>query len=208
MTTEIDICNKAIARLAGAFVTSSSGLAADLDNSSLEAKLCRANYPIIRDVVTEDRVWSFALKRAILDVPSLTKPLFGFDQQFSKPVDALNIWRVHYDMFNAVYVDGQSDVPTDWRVEGDMILANAEKIFVEYIRRMDQPGDIDLFTPQFMDTLSIRLAAEICIPLTQNGSLFGSLSQEYEARKLEAYAINGSQAKHETFRSTQLTRVR
>lgn len=208
MTTEIDICNKAILRCGGNMVSATSGLVADLDDSSLEAKLCKLNYALIRDVVTEDRVWSFALKRALLDTPEPTKPLFGFDQQFLKPADALNIWRVHYDYYTSTYVEGESQVQGDWRVEGNYILANSETIRVEYIRRMDLDGDINLFTPQFIDSFSLRLGAEICMPLTENAGLFGALTQEYEKRKMDAYAINGSQAKHESFRSTQLTRVR
>lgn len=189
-------------------VSTTSGLASDLDDSSLEAKLCKLNYALIRDVVTEDRVWSFALKRVILDAPELTQPVFGFDQQFLKPSDALNIWRVHYDYYTSTFVAGESEVQGDWRVEGDYILANSSNIRVEYVRRMDLVGDINLFTPQFIDSFSLRLGAEICMPLTENSGLFGALTQEYEKRKADAYAINGSQAKHESFRSTQLTRVR
>lgn len=208
MTTEIDICNKAILRCGGNPVSSSTGFAADLDDSSLEAKLCKLNYALIRDVVTEDRVWSFALKRVILDTPETTPPVFGYDQQFVKPSDALNIWRVHYDYYTSDYVENESTVQGDWRVEGNLILANSSNIRVEYVRRMDLDGDIALFTPQFIDSFSLRLAAEICMPLTENAGLFAALTQEYEKRKSDAYAINGSQAKHESFRSTQLTRVR
>jgi hypothetical protein len=208
MTTEIDICNKAILRIGGNMISATSGLVADLDDSSLEAKLCKLNYALIRDVVTEDRVWSFAIKRALLDTPEITPPLFGFDQQFAKPSDALNIWRVSYDQYAASYDGTESDVQGDWRVEGDYILANSDTIRVEYVRRMDLTDDINLFTPQFIDSFSLRLAAEICVPISENAGLFKALAAEYEKRKMDAYAINGSQAKHERFSSTQLTRAR
>jgi len=208
MTTEIDICNKTILRLGGNMVSTVSGLVVDLTPDSLEAKLCLLNYALVRDIVTEDRVWSFALSKVVLDTPDIIKPVFGFDNRFPKPTDALNIWRVHYDNFNSPWVAGMSEVLEDWRVEGAFILANAGIINVEYVRRMDQVGDIDLFTSQFIDSFSLRLAVEFAIPLTENEKLFASLAGEYEKRKTDAYAINGSQAKHESFRSTELTRVR
>jgi len=208
VTTEIDICNKAILRCGGNMISSSGNVVSTLTDDSLEKKLCKLNYALIRDTVTEDRVWSFALARVILDVPEVVPPVFGFAQMFPLPTDCLSVWRVSYESFNDDYAEYESGVQGDWLVEGGFILANAEKINVQYIRRMDQPGDIDLFTPQFIDSFSLRLAAEICVPLTENSGLFSALAQEYEVRKQNAYAVNGSQSKHESFRSTQLTRVR
>ena len=209
MTTQIDICNKAIVRLGGNLLTSNDGTLAGVAADSLELKLCRLNYEVIRDVVTADRIWSFALARVILDTPEVTKPVFGYGNQFAIPTDSLNIWRVHYPSDTSVeYADFQSDTSGDWRVEGNMILANSDKIHVEYIRRLDQQSDIALMSAGFIDTFSLRLAVELCNPIAQSATLFASLSQEYEFRKANSYAVNGSQAKHESFKSTQLTRVR
>ena len=207
MTTQIDICNKAIVRLGGNLLTSSDGTLAGVISDSLELKLCRLNYELIRDVVTADRIWSFALARAILDAPEVTKPVFGYGNQFAIPSDALNIWRVHYSE-NTDYSADQSEVRGDWRVEGNMILANSDVINIEYIRRLDLQSDIALMSAGFIDTFSLRLAVEMCNPIAQSATLFASLSQEYEFRKANSYAVNGSQAKHESFKSTQLTRVR
>lgn len=210
MTTQVDICNKAIVRLGGKMLTSTDGTLNGVVADSLELKLCRLNYDLIRDIVTADRIWSFAIKRVILDVPDATQPLFGFGNQFPVPEDALNIWRVHYTSGDDYlpYADNQSDVLGDWRVEGAFILANSNSINVEYIRRLDQLSDIALMTAGFIDTFSLRLAVELCNPIAQNNTLFATLNQEYEFRKMNSYAVNGSQAKHESFKSTQLTRVR
>jgi hypothetical protein len=209
MTTEIDICNKAILRLGGNMVSSTTGLVADLVPDSLEAKLCLLNYALIRDIVTEDRVWSFAISRVVLSVPSVTPPPFGFTHGFPIPADSLNIWRVSYEYNTSLPAFPNSEpVMNDWRVEDNQILANSSKIYVEYVRRLDLVGDINLFSPQFIDVLSLRLAVEFCIPLCENQGLFNALAGEYKKRLVEAYAVNGSQAKHEQFRSTQLLRVR
>lgn len=208
MITPVDICNKAIVRLGGKMLVSTDGTLNGIAVDSLEAKLCKLNYETIRDIVTADRIWSFAIKRVVLDTPDASDPLFGFGKQFPMPDDALNIWRVHYPDTPNLYAADQSDVTGDWRVEGNMILANCDKINVEYIRRLDQISDIALMTAGFIDTFSLRLAVEMCNPIAQSSTLFQALNAEYEFRKLNAYAVNGSQAKHESFRSTQLTRVR
>jgi len=208
MITEVDICNKAIARCGGTPIDSIDGTVAQVDPLlSVEGLLCVANYALIRDVVTEDRVWSFALSRAVLDTPDPTPPPFGYGSRFPKPADALNVWRVKYDDITPTY-GGDIPQPGDWRLEGNFILANSSMIFVEYIRRMDQFGDIDLFTSQFIDSLSIRLAVEIVLPLTENAQLYSALTQEYQFRLVNASGIDGNQAKSEIFRASELTRVR
>ncbi len=59
--TELQICNKALLRLAANQVDSPDGRVATITTESLEAKLCKLNFPVIRDIVLEDRIWSFAL---------------------------------------------------------------------------------------------------------------------------------------------------
>jgi len=208
MPTEIDICNKAILRLGGNMVTSSDGTVAALQPVSLEAKLCMLNYALIRDIVTENFVWSFAIERVILDTPNPIPPLFGYAQSFPLPANVLNVWRVFYWQTSGVANQDSSEQINDWRVEGLNLLANSTQVNVEYIRRMDQVNDLALFTPQALDALSLRLAVEFCIPITENGGLFQTLTQEYQKRVADAYSINGSQAKSEIIRSRQLTRVR
>ena len=141
MTTEIDICNKALARLGDKFVSSGDNTVANIDTEdNLEGKLCQLNYDLVRDIVTEDRVWSFALARSIRNANLGTPPEFGFDNTFDKPDNALNIWRVSFQTSNigATFGGAFAVEGDDWRVEGDQILANTDTIYVEYIRRMNQ----------------------------------------------------------------------
>ena len=203
--TELQICNKALLRLAANQVDSPDGRVATITTESLEAKLCKLNFPLIRDVVLEDRVWSFALKQATLDTPNTESPLFGYGEAFTLPSDCLNLWRVYFDgntanTNNLVSAD-------DWIVQGRDLYINAEKVHIEYVQTLDNVSIIN-GTPQFVDSLSLRLAIEICMPLTENQDLYIALSNEYEQRLINASAIDGSQAKHETFRSNKLTSAR
>lgn len=202
--TELQIVNKALLRLSANQVESIDSTVAGITTDSLEAKLCKLNYDIVRDIVLEDRVWSFALKRVILDTPSSTVPAFEYSTAFTVPTDALNIWRVmdqpcgeSYDVYQA----------PKWILEGNLIMVNLEKIYVQYVKRLDS-AEIQTATPQFVDSLSLRLALEMCMPLTENNQLFEGLRAEYEYRLVNASGIDGSQATHETFQSNKLTGVR
>ncbi len=200
--TELQICNKALLRLAANQVDSPDGRVATITTESLEAKLCIANYALIRDIVLEDRVWSFALKQAVLDTPEETKPLFSYGQSFLLPSDCLNLWRV-YQAGNTPSTRNYTDVD-DWIVQARFLYVNESTVNIEYVRTLD---DVSILTatPQFIDALSLRLAIEMCMPLTESGSLYAALASEYANTLINASAIDGSQAKHESFQSTTIT---
>jgi len=202
--TELQICNKALLRLAANQVESPDGRAATITTESLEAKLCIANYAIIRDVVLEDRIWSFALKRAVLDTPDATTPEFGFSQRFPTPSDSLYIWRVDnqgltdISTSNAPYNQGM-----DWSLEDEFILANWDKLYIRYVRTLDSDGILKA-SNQFVDTLSLRLAVEMCMPLTENATMQQALMAEYQQRLVDASSIDGGQATREIIRANTL----
>lgn len=209
---EIDICNKAILRVGGRMLEQGSGNLASDSTISLESKICKLNYDLIRDIVTADRVWSFALESVILNTPDAVDPVFGYGFRFQIPSDSVNVWRVYYSASNALNANiqglTQQQAAMPWVVQGNYILANSEEIYVQYLRRLDRDGDLDLMSAGFIDTLSLRLAVELAIPIAQNNTLFAALNSEYEFRKLNSYAVNGSQAAHEVFVANQLSRCR
>lgn len=212
MTTEIDICNMALLRCGANTVASTDGTVANIvisdigDESNVESQMCTLYYENVRDIVTEDRIWSFALKQAILDTPEATTPLFGYGNSFQKPTDSLNIWRVSYNNVPVINIPDYSNSP--WRVEGNFIYADSERIMVEYIRRMDDTNDINLFSTQFINAFSLRLAVEFATSLTENVGLYERLTREYQARLVDASSIDGGQATHETFISNNFIRNR
>ena len=122
-TSSTEICNLALSWLAGNRISS-------LDDDSIEARLCKANYTLSRRAVLEEAEWTFAVKRAQL--PSLAEPpLFGFAFQFLLPPDLLYSIGV-YDPKE--YVNGstkQTPVQTRHTVEGDKILANLPLVYIK-----------------------------------------------------------------------------
>jgi len=57
----------------------------------------------------------------------------------------------------------------DWIVQGGQLLVNQDRVFLEYIKTLDS-DEILLATPQFVDSLSLRLALEMCMPCVLNTS--------------------------------------
>lgn len=201
--TEIDICNKALLRLAANMVEGKADTVASITSDSLEGKLCLLNYDLIRDIVLEDRVWSFALGRAVLDEPFVNPPEFGYANQFAMTPDALNIWRVYEPNSHGKLKETQKP----WIVEDRFILTDLDVIWVHYIKRLDNEL-IQNASNQFIDCLSLRLAIEFCMPLTENQKLQQALMMEYRERLVDASSVDGSQATHETFISSALIKAR
>jgi len=198
--SEVDICNKALARLGANLVESSTDRVDAITTDSIEAKLCKQLYPMVRDMVTEDRIWSFALERVTL-TPDNQAPAFGFSNRFLVPIEVLSIWRVNWP--ESTHLSSREAYTRDWILEGRYILSDAAELNVQYIKRLSHQ-DIYYASTLFVDILSIRLAMEMCITLTESNPLLQHLTNEYEMRVVEASAKDGSQASHELIRANSL----
>lgn len=201
--TEVQIANKALYRLAAEPVESEDNSVARITSTTIEAEIVQAIFGIIRDSVLEDRVWSFALRRVLLDTPEVIEPVFGFSQRFVIPADALHIWRVHRD----VYDDERLIFNEQWILEDQHILVDLDQVFVQYITRLDSEN-IYKASPLFVDALSLRLAAEMCIPLTENRTLHNDLLAEYQQRLQDASSVDGGQATREIIRANSFINIR
>jgi len=189
MTTSTDICNLALGWLA---VKSLTNLITD---KSPAADLCRVNYPLLRDAVLEARAWTFASKRITL--AATTKPLmddfFGYSHSFKVPPKCIRVLRV-----------GSSSSFLDrlrWVREEDNILANAGKIYMSYIARIE---DSSKFSAAFVQALAARIAADLCIPLTEDRNLQADLWKIYIDKIMDAAATDGTQGRQERLRSDAL----
>lgn len=189
MASVEDICNLALSWLGASMITS-------LADNSTEAKLCKVNYPLIRDAVLEASDWSFAIKRAKID-PLLTGPVFGGYRRFPIPPDSLRVLSVSANENDSRRID--------WRVEEDHVLANNEIIYIRYIFRVRDPK---VYSPLFVQALAARIAADLAIPIAESRTLRNENWDLYMAKLREATANDGIQGKHDSFRSDTLIRVR
>lgn len=205
--TELQIVNKALARLAVEPLTSPTENVVDIIDNTVEADLVKLNYALIRDTVTEDRIWTFAVRRVTLDTPSPIEPNFGFANRFLIPADALSIWRIFRIGGSQLFTDERLEFNETWTLEDQHILTDLEVIFVQYLARLDS-ANIFKASAQFIDALSIRLAAELCIPLTENRTLAADLFAEYQGRLTDASSVDGSQGTREIIRANSLINIR
>lgn len=192
--SEVSICNQAISWLAGTPITS-------LDDDTVEAILCKANYELARNAVLEDRAWTFATRRFVL-TPEAEKPAWGYGQQYLIPPEIIRVLEVH-DADNQRLANGPSDM--DWRREENRIVCNRAKIYVKALVKIEDP---ERFTPAFVQCLAARIAADIAIPLTESTQMQKDMWALYQVKLADAAATDGSQGRSDIMESRELIIVR
>jgi len=204
-TSVVAICNLALSWLGGDLIIS-------LDDPTVEAKLCKANYEPLRDTVLEEREWTFAVKR--IELPSLQDtPLYGFDRAFQIPPDTirlLQVSRAGEDVTSggaARRDTGQGrEQRIEWLREGETVVANgAERIYARVLTRI---SDTTKFSPAFDQCLAARIAMDIAIPLTNSEKLQASMAAMYGQKIRIAAGTDGMQGRSYRTRSDSLLVVR
>ena len=209
MTTQTEICNIALGWIGGNRITS-----LDVEEPSKEWLLCSENYDSLRDAVLEEREWTFAVKRAILN-PDPAEPVFGSERMFRKPSDSIRILTVHDNSVirpqpitsPQVANRGVHEIPQadGWQVEGDFILANTSVAYVRYNRRVVETGS---FSAAFVQAFAQRIAAEFALPITESRSLFDKMWAAYAAKIASGSVTDGIQGRTRKLRSQALIRRR
>jgi hypothetical protein len=202
MTSPVAICNIALGWLGA------NPILSFLDNSDT-ARLCGANYEPLRDTVLEARTWTFATSRAYSH--STTHPAWGDGFVHPVPEDWLLVLRV-YPSANVAQAYGTqanvgvSDVGQSiWVREGSNIISDDSNAYMWGLRRVADPDD---YTPSFVQALAARIAADLCVPVTQNVKLQADLWSLYEAKLTEAASRDGAQGRVEVIGNSQLVAAR
>ena len=115
-------------------------------------------------------------------MPSVDKPVFGYENQFLVP----NVLKI----LTPISTDTIEHY-TDWSLEGEYILANADKLYIRAVSSLTPP---EQFTRLFSEALAARLAAEISKPLTHSASLSKEMWQLFSIKLREAVANDGMQS--------------
>ena len=169
--SEVDICNLALAQLGGKFSITS------LDDETVGAQLCKANYAPLRDAVLEEMDWSFAIKEHALAADPV-KSLIGSYTRYKIPADTLRVLAVY---------DGWGKVE-DWHMEARFILAQTDGLI---IKSLDSTNDTSLFSQAFTQALAARLSAELAMPLT-NAVAVSTAQWQLYAQKVSLARTNDS----------------
>lgn len=175
MTSIVAVCNRALSKIGDELIILS------LDDNTKSARYCKALYADTRDFVLRSYPWRFALKRYVL-APLREKPLFGYEYRFSLPSDCLRVWKMEEN--------------ERYQVEGQCLLTDSNICRFIGISRVE---DSTVFDPMFVEALSLRLAAELAVPLAASVSLRDSLIKEYQQFVQQAKTASAMEGVQDVF---------
>lgn len=176
VTSETALCNLALTRLGHQQISS-------LDEASKAGRLCKLHYGPTRDAVLRAHPWNFAVKRVTLSLDVAT-PNHEYAYQHSLPSDFLRIIRTDYEA--AGYGTA------DYRIEGLKLVADDSVVKIEYIARIE---DVSQFDALFVDVLAQRLAAEVCVALTDNANMAKNTWEIYDLKLREARGVDAQEGR-------------
>lgn len=178
MSSEVDICNLALALLGD----SASVASIDPAEPTMQAQNCARFYPIARNALLEFHPWSFATTRAALAALTANWPMWQYC--YEAPSDAISLLAIlppdavddysqpipfpgSRGLFGSVGAEQGDYVPQPFDQETlpngvQVIYTNQESAVLRYTRLIT---DTTQFTPLFVDALSWWLASYLAGPI-------------------------------------------
>ncbi len=200
MSSEVEICNLALAQLGDSATLASI----DPPEGSAQAEHCARWYPIARDSLLELHDWPFATRRASL--AAVVSSFTEWPYAYAKPADALKIVAILSDDAGNDYSAGASPyanyTPQPFTVEidgsgNDIILTGQVSAVARYIKFTT---DTSKFSPLFRDTLATYLASYLAGPILkgETGIKVGEAKRGVAMAMLElAKASSGRQQRQD-----------
>lgn len=170
--TDIQLTNTALLKLGAYKITS-------FVDGSTEADVAGALYAPVRDAMLSSYPWSFATVQVVLNTPT-TAPVADYAYAFTLPTGCARVLSVG---------TGGDGSGVSYRITGTTIETDANSIALTYIHK---PAETT-YPPYFDLALIARLAAEMCIPLTENTSRGETLYKLAEAEFIRAKSIDAQQ---------------
>lgn len=165
MASEVQICNLALSQL-GAYKIES------LSESTEEARQCNLHYDNVRDSVLSAHAWDFATKQLTLAL--LTDTYEGYDYAYSYPNDCLVAREIYSDSDTKI----KFEIIADSDLTSKVIITDEEDAVLIYTARVTDPN---MYSPLFVNALSLALASTIVQPLKKDPALFNKLYNQYIA---------------------------
>ena len=187
MANEVSICNRALTHIRARTIQS-------LSESTREARACNTFFEDTRDSVLEDFPWNFASKEQALAELS-GESFSGWDHVYQYPSDCVKAREIYNSLsqirHQRVLIPGGEYITEVTRVQADKIefeikvksdfssrvlLTNQDEAILFYTARVTNPT---VFSSEFVDAFSVRLAAELAISIKGNANLRTSLMTHY-----------------------------
>ena len=151
---------------------------ASLEEGTAEAEVAANLYPGARDALLSCHPWSFAAGQMCLNRLAAV-PVADFAHAFQLPPNLLRV-------ISAGSGRGRGIA---YRIQEGRLHADAEAVTLTYIFRA---AEVE-FPPFFAGALVSRLAAEFCLPLTENSSRAEMLMRIAEAELRQARLLDSQQ---------------
>ncbi len=165
--TKIDICSRALVKLG-------AGAIASFNEVTAEAKACIQLYEPTLESLLSSYPWRFALEKKTLSRLNM-KPVADYAYAYQLPNDCVRVLSAG----NGVKSSGLG-----YKIVQNTLHTNAPQVILSYIAKPDESA----FPPFFANALIARLAAELCLPLTESTSrtdyMYKRAEEELKAAKL------------------------
>jgi hypothetical protein len=170
--SSIELCSSALVKLGAESISS-------FDDGTAEARVASRLYPLLRDALLSTHPWSFATRQT--ELTRLTDgPTTTFEYAYQLPNDFLKALSAG---------NGGRGRGLVFQLANRQLLTDAESVALTYVFRPSE-GD---FPSYFNAALVARLAAEFCLPLTENSSRAERLSRLAEAELKVAKLVDSQQ---------------
>lgn len=169
---DVALCARALIRIGAVPITSFA-------DGTVESEIAGALYPQARDALLSAYPWSFASGQVVLARLS-TPPLADYTYAYALPNDFLRAVSAG---------NGARGRGLNYRIAAGALHTNAPEVVLSYIFRPEEAA----FPPYFDQALIIKLAAEFCIPVTENTSRAESLDTMAEREFQRARQVDAQQ---------------
>lgn len=178
--TVVTICNLALSRLG------TKATIASLDEASVEARICNANYVDVRDTLLRDFDWNFARRVETLAERDEDPPT-GWSYVYSVP----NLCARFRGIWTGPAMTG---APVAWALGGiadtsgndvSAVFTNQSEAEGVYTRIIENS---ELFSAGFVKALSWRLAEAIALPITTKEGIADLVRKKAALAVLEGFA--------------------
>ena len=206
MSSEVEICNLALAHLGDSATVSSI----NPPEGSAQAEHCAKWYPVARNSLLELQEWSFATTRALL--AELVNPFPQWQHAYARPADCLKVLAIlPSDAMGdtaqtfpsgcfypgialqacTIYTPADFTAETDASTGNQIILTNQANALARYTRLVT---DTSKFSPLFTDALGWYLAGYLAGPVLKGdtGITVGRAMKAEALAMLSAAAVSSA----------------
>lgn len=200
MTTQVDICNMALAKLGDEAVVSS----VTPPYQSMQAQYCALFYPQALQVLLTKHDWAFATVTAALTSAASTNPLWLF--QYALPADFLRMVGMRLQPVLPVaygfpqQIVAALDQVIEFDVQAGVLFCNTDQAILVYLSNLLESES--LFPALFVEALSWLLASMLAGPLLKgdNGAAAAQrltlMFQQALKAAVEMDCLNTQQREH------------